>query len=83
MHDERIAARPALGGENTGDCPDIERIGPKAIHRFGGKCNQAALAQNGNRLSDGVGISRQHFGQHGTRLQITICKSFKRQNRES
>ncbi len=45
VDDERIGAGTALGGENFFAGAWIERIGGKAVNRFGGHADQFALAQ--------------------------------------
>ena len=54
MHDQRIEARPLLGGEHLGDGARIERIGPEPVDRLGGKSDDLAASQRLRGLANGL-----------------------------
>ena len=51
MHDQRIEAGPALGGEDRGDRAVIGGVAAQAIDRLGRKGDQLAGAQRPRRLA--------------------------------
>ena len=53
MHDQRIEARPPLGGENAGHRLAIGGVGAQAIDRLGRKGDQSAMAQDMRGMGDG------------------------------
>ena len=54
MHDQRIEARPFLGGEHLGHGARIERIGAEPIDRLGGKGDDIAAGERLRCVPDGL-----------------------------
>ncbi len=52
MHNDWIRRRPALGGKNRFDRRDIQSICAEAVHRFGGKGDQADTSQHVGRFAN-------------------------------
>ena len=54
MHDQRIEARPLLGGEHLGDGARIERIGAEPVDGLGRKGDDLAAGERVRGLPDGL-----------------------------
>src|SRR6185436_9901589 len=50
MHDHRMVRRAPLGGVEFADGRRVAGVGPEAVDGFGGKSDEAAALQYGNRL---------------------------------
>ena len=57
MHDQRIEARPLLGGEHLGDGARIERIGAEPIDGLGRKGDDIAAGERLRGLPDGLWVA--------------------------
>ena len=57
MHDQRVEARPALGGEDAGDGALVGRVGAEPVDRLGRERDELSAAQQrggaGDRLGSG------------------------------
>ena len=54
MHDQRVEARPLLGGEHLGDGARVERIGAEPVDRLGRKSDDLAASQRLRGLPNGL-----------------------------
>ena len=52
MRDQRVEARPPLGGVDPGDRARVGRVGAEAVDRLGREGDEAAVAQQARRLGD-------------------------------
>jgi hypothetical protein len=68
MHDERIEARPALGGEDRGDRAVAGGIAAEAIDGLGRERDQLALAQGAGGVAD-LAQGRLDAPSHGVRAR--------------
>ena len=76
MHDQRVEARPLLGGEDLGDGGRVERIGAEPIDRLGGEGDDVAPSERFGCLPDG--LLRSGDDGHGENWLVPWWKEFAR-----
>ncbi len=64
MHDQRVEARPALGGENRGDGRLARRVAAQPVDGLGGKGDEPACAQKRGATGDLWGRGRENGSGH-------------------
>ena len=73
MHDQRVEARPLLGGEHLGHGARVERVGTQPIDRLGGKGDDLASGERLRGLLDGL-LSGGNDG-HRAISRVTTARS--------
>ena len=65
MHDQRIEARPPLGGEDGGHRFAVGGVGAQAIDGLGGEGDQPSAGQQARRFRDAIGIGAANWRGKG------------------